>query len=458
MSTGHGATAHAFVLAALLCLTGCGGGIETVAATGVMALTGRQIIDEANRAIEERIHQAEQAASGLVNQTLTGLSALTEAARINLNDSLDRTLAEMTAAQRDVFLQIRSMQDQLGQDLEKAYSMEEVANVDVSQRLGGIVGIENAVFISSVRGLSVAEWEPSHTITVIGTGLGPGRAGETATVRFAVAGPGKELTPQAVNSAEHNTTRYIFSTELFREYFRESRVGAVDVMLTMDVERRAWWGLRTIRKSVTTHLILSAYPRRAGTLAINYQKPLYGYKVIATKTEGFRTADCGNGKCDRNEDRSTTPVANGDVADPPIGNRRVSNPRIACGDPWWDPAGCRYVYDWKAEVDASGRYVKAHWRVTGVWVTAKVSYDIEEYSIVNTAPTEQEHALEYGKVLEFCLPRGVETAVLEARLITGRNLQTISSGDVPAVLKFQARSSCPEIGGDRYSYMVLPPR
>ena len=90
------------VIAIVVC-SSCGGG-ETAVATGVMALTGRQIIDDANKAVEDRIHQAEQAASGLVNQTLTGLSALTEAARINLNDSLDRSLAKMDAAQRDVYV------------------------------------------------------------------------------------------------------------------------------------------------------------------------------------------------------------------------------------------------------------------------------------------------------------------------------------------------------------------
>jgi hypothetical protein len=185
------------VIAIVVC-SSCGGS-ETVAATGVMALTGRQIVDDANKAVEDRIRQAEQAASGLVNQTLTGLSVLTEAARINLNDSLNRSLANMDAAQRDVFLNIRTLQEQLGADLDKAYSMEEVANIDISQRLGAIPGVDDAIFISSVRGLSVAQWEPMHTVTLIGTGLGPGRAGETTRVSFAIETDNEPIAPVCCN-------------------------------------------------------------------------------------------------------------------------------------------------------------------------------------------------------------------------------------------------------------------
>ena len=441
----------------------CGGGPGTVAATGVMALTGQKIVNDANKAAEDRIRQAEQAASGLVNQTLTGLSALTEAARLNMNDVMGRSLSEMTTAQREVFLQIRSMQEQLTEDLNKGYSMEEVANIDVSHRLGAIAGIEDAVFISSVRGLSVAQWEPSHTITIIGTGLGPGRAGETTRVRFMIPSNTQEveLRPQNVNSAEHNTASFIFPVELFKNHFKADTVGVINIKLTMDVERPKWFGWSSSKKTVTSHLLLSTYPARAGNLGISYAKPVYGYKTVESKTEGIRTADCGNSRCGGgglNEDKSTTPVANGDVADPPLGNRKVANPKIACGDPWWDPAGCQYIYDWRADVDASGRFIKAHWRITGVWVTAKVSYDVQEYSLLNTEPSKDEQPLEYGKVLQFCLPRGVETAVLEAKLITGRTLQTVSGGDIPAILKFQGRSSCPEVNGSRFSYMVLPPR
>lgn len=177
----------------------------------VTDVTGDFLIKKADKAVENRMIQGKSIASGLIDQTATQVSVLTDAARQASKEVLSKTLTEMNTQERLAFQQLQDATARLEGMKDAAYDIEQVANIDVSNTVSMIPLIPNAIYISSIRGLSVLNWEKDHKITILATGLGPGRADQSTTVTFTI--DGKLLTPTNVDISEANRGIYTFSTD-----------------------------------------------------------------------------------------------------------------------------------------------------------------------------------------------------------------------------------------------------
>jgi hypothetical protein len=440
-------------LITLLLSTGCD---PTTAVVGGAAglITGKSLIGDADQAVANRMAQAEQIGNGLVDQGVTRLSVLTEAARQAGQDTLQKGLGEMNSQERMLFQELQNLTQEVEAGKQDAYDIGQVTAIDVSSTLDQVPLIKGATYISTIRGLSVLNWREQHVIYVIATGLGPGRADETTSVTFTV--DGKPIQPTNVDLSKANRGAYTFSTASLRGDANISEITSRKAVITLIRKKR---GLFEKQKVVNTPILLTFYPQKAGVVTFSYGIPQFEYRKVSRKEEPAHvTSDCGNGKCDRTEGFATTPVSNGDIADPPEGNRKVANAAIRCGEPWWDPAGCGYVYDLKAVVDPTEREVKASWRVTGVWVSMLVSYDVLEWTRVEPKQGFEQIDLVYDKVLNICLPKKVDTATLSFQLLTGRKFEAVTGVvDVPGVLKPLGRSACAN-GGYQYAYTVQSPQ
>lgn len=449
-------------LASLMCLaliaSGCGSDPGTTAIGAAVAqMTGDAILKRASDLIDEKLQQTEQVGNGMINRAVTGLSVSVEAARISASDVLNKPLSEMRQTERDVFLMIDSRTDDLQKITSDGYRMEEVANLDLqdlASRVGG-----NLVILSSINGLSVKQWLPEHRIELVGTGLGPGQSGQRTTVTFRTKSG--ELVPANVDSSQHNRATFSFTANQLQPFFDRERPKTADLTVVLTVDRPKYFGLTRDKREVTSHIVLTTYPKLAGNLSVEYTKPVYNYKLVERKPETFRSIDCGGGRCGgegRWQTFTTAPVANGTVANPPVGNRRVTNPKNECVGSFDPSNGCRYTYAWEnVSVDPTGRFVTASVRVTGVWVDARVSYDVEEWALVGTSSEALTREMRFGEVLKFCLPDKVESATLKGKLVTGHAGEAVAGGDLMGLMRFQARTACAE-GGTEYSYLVSEPQ
>ncbi len=449
------------MLSILIANCGGAGAIGTIPGSAAMAFTGKQILDQADRIFDDKLHQANQMANGLVNHFLTGLSALSEGARINLKDVLDKPLGEMKDFQRQLFINIKELSDRLEKiAVTEMYKLEEVANIDLAQRIGDLFFQKDQVFISSIHGLSLCSWKPRHTITMLATGLGPGEAGKKAEVTFFIkTDQGNiELKPDEIDLSKHNQGVYTFAKSKFDKFFSTDSVKTLDLMTRLTVKKKVLFGTKI--KTVESHIVLTLYPQQAGKITVEYTAPIYGWGFIERKTEQFRTADCGGGRCGgggRVESRTTTRVPVGEQSSsPPLGARKVENPGITCGAPWWDPAGCRYVYDLSARVNPTKEFVTALWRVTGVWVTMHVSYDIYEWKKIREEPRKVTLNLIYDKNVDFCLPNGVEYYKITGELLTNDRFELVTGQSYGNVFQYNGGYGC-EANGKRHSYKVVRP-
>jgi hypothetical protein len=419
----------------------------------VAGLTGSQILKEADSILTNRISQLENAGNGLVNNLTTRLSVLAEAVRIDMKDVLDRPLAELQVAQRNALLAIKETSAEISKATAAAYKLEEIANIDVAGRLGPLV---KQVFISSVRGLAVRQWESSHAISILATGLGPGQAGRTAQVKFFLNG--SVLTPNQVDLSNHNEGRYVFARNQFQRWFRDKEPTTLDLVAQLVVVDNGWFSWLSRPQYVNTHLFLTLYPEYAGSATVTYKEPIYGWKFVERREEGFRTDDCGDRKCGgggNNQDKTTTPVPKGETSSPAPGHRKVANPKMRCGHPAWDLKGCEYTYDNSVVLSPNQDHVIAHWRVTGVWVTKYVSYDVLEWAKIDAKDRAISLNLVYDKNVEFCLPTDVDYYVMSARSVTGQVFQD-TPGKSNGLLAYSGPFGC-EGDGKRHSYKVIRP-
>lgn len=423
----------------------------------ILAISGRQILQDADKMLENRIFQLEQAGNGMVNRLTTNLSVLSEGARINMKDVLDRPLKDMQEAQRNVFIAIREATAEVGKAVGAAYKLEEIANIDVAQRLSAIPLVKSVVFTSSINGLAVLKWTPSHTISIIATGLGPGQAGRKAQVKFFLNG--QQMQPDQADLTKHNEGRYTFSMSQFIPYFRPREPRTLDLVAQLVVEDEAWLKVFPSKTQyVNTHVFLTLFPEYAGSATVSFKVPTYGWRLVERREEGRRARDCGNSKCGgggANEDWSTTPVPNGETATPAPGHRKVASPAMRCGDPWWDPAGCQYVYDHRTTLSANKDRVDAHWRITGVWVTMYVSYDVLEWAKIGEEVKTLTLDLAYDKNVDFCVPDSVDYYVVSAKSITNQAFEE-TPGKSNGLLQYSGPFTC-EGSGKRHSYKVVRP-
>jgi hypothetical protein len=432
---------------------------QTPADIAAGTVAGTVLLNRADRMISDRLSQANEIGHGLVDQGTTNLSVLVEALRQGLGSVASEQLREMGNQERGAFQALATMMDQMSALAGQVYDIEEVSNIDISQQLSGVPFVKSAVYISSIHGLSVQAWNSQHSIAITGTGLGPGNADQTVSVDFVI--DGKKVEPASVDLSQHDKGLFTFPESLFESAAKRDEITAKKMEITLNVTRhhRFWWDDQS---SVKVPIVLTKYPRLAGSVTVDYDIPQFEYvTLVGTKPEELRTRDCGNDQCGGGgavETRTTVPVSNGDIANPPEGNRRVTNPSMTCGEPQWDPVACDYIYDQDVNVDPTGREIIATWRVTGVWATMKVTYDIEEWQRVEPKPGRQVYPMYYGQVLKFCLPKGVDTAVISGKLKTGRDFQVVTGEtNVPGILKTEGRSACAN-GGFQYAYDVLAPK
>ena len=421
----------------------------------VTVVTGQALIDKADKAVENRMVQGTEIASGLIDQIATQLSILTDAARQATQDTLGKSLSEMNAQERLAFQQLQNATALLESATTGAYDIEQVANIDISNTIAMIPLIPHAIYISSIRGLSVLNWENTHQIVVLATGLGPGRADQTTTVTFTI--DGKAVTPTIADLSQANRGIYTFPTAALLGNNARDRITNHVMVVTLDVMRKSL--LKTEKKQVKTPIFLSFYPQTAGEATVSYSVPTASYVSVGRKEQEFRTKDCGENRCGggANETMHTDPVVNGEIPNPPLGNRKVANPSIACGDPKWDPSGCGYVRGLAAKVDSTEREVDVGWFATGSYVTMHVSYDVLEWTRGQPTPAQQAVPLMYGQVMKVCLPPNVDSGTITVKLKTGKEFQTVVGGlNVPGIMTALGRSQCAS-GGYEYSYHVDAP-
>lgn len=180
----------------------------------MLALTGGDILKAAEVKVNQKMAEVKSYGNGLVSQGVAGLNIGIQGARVNAEALLDKPLRELKESERNIFLRIKEATDTLDDLADKAYRLEEVANVDASLLLGQIPLIKDATFISSIGGLSVLQGDRDHKVTVVGTGLGPGADGVVA--RIDVLRGGRVLQPSRVDSSKHNTTAMYFSPQSLR--------------------------------------------------------------------------------------------------------------------------------------------------------------------------------------------------------------------------------------------------
>lgn len=435
--------------------------ISTQAQVGALGadITGRDLLNKANRILTDRIYQGGAVANGLLNQALTGVSVLAESARLAGNDVAGKSLDKMQGQEAQVFLQLKELVDAVTAGGDKIYSLQEVTNLDVSAQLSAIPFLKNQVYVSSVKGLSVKDWQTtSHPLTIVGTGLGPGESDAATEVLFTMHSSGKAVLPDGPpNRTQNYTNTYSFKKTTLRGDAPVTKITSIpiDVTMTRTQKRRF---LSDVVQKVKFPIVLTIYPEEAGGGIVNYDAPTFSYVIADTKTEKFPTRDCGEMRCGgggQTEQKTTTAVASGSIASPPEGNRKVANPRIACA-PYWDPNNCSYIYDLKASVSADERQVNAEYRTTSSEARILVSYDILEWRRGAPAHGSFPVKLNYGKLLMFCVPPGVLGGTLDVKLNTGATYQVSLGASIQGLLSGSPPIPCAN-GGLQFSYSVIAP-
>jgi hypothetical protein len=439
--------------AILFCITATVSGQAEALVTN---LTGTQLLKQADDMLNNRISQLGQTGNGLINQLTTNLSVLTESARLNLKDVLDRPLKDMESSQRTVFLAINDLDMQIQKGVGAAYKLEEVTNIDIADRCGSQIPFCKSIeFISSISGLAVLHWTPTHTITITATGLGPGDSKRTVQVKFFLGG--KQIYPRNTDLSTHDQGRYIFDTHQFTPFFSKSRPRTLDVVAQLVARNRGWF---TSDQYVNSHLMLTLYPETAGTATLSYKVPVFGWITKERRSEPFPARDCGAKQCGDGgvHEGADTKAVSYTRAGPPLPqSQQVANPVLRCGPPWWDGAGCVYNYGRSVSLANPPDHVHAEWQQTGVWVTMYVDYDVLEWGKTIVDPKAQEFKLQYDQNFDFCLPDTVSYYIINGHAITGEPFSLVTEQSVPDFLSFNGKFSC-EGNGYRYSYKVLRPR
>jgi hypothetical protein len=137
----------------------------------IVGLTGGALIDQANRAAAERIEQTRDATNGVVNNLISQLNVLIASARLNAIDTSREIIGQMRPELQQLYGAIFAVAEQLRQTRSDAFRMEEIANLDVISMRNSLPLISKVAVISSIDGMSIREWEQSHTLRILGSGL-----------------------------------------------------------------------------------------------------------------------------------------------------------------------------------------------------------------------------------------------------------------------------------------------
>jgi hypothetical protein len=430
--------------------------LGAVADSATLALTGREVLSQAEQMVTRKMVDASNIASGLLNSALSGVNVSIEAARINATAAMDKPLREMQEGERTIFLSLRDATAQLDELSKKAYWLEEVSNVDISNRLGSLPLVSKATFISSVSGLSVVQGAADHRVRVIGTGLGPGEEGVAAKLELLLNG--KPLVPQQTDSSAHNAATLRFAPEVFKPYFKPKQVVTLPVEVKLSVSRSRWyWFPET--KVVDAKLLFTLYPEFGGTLRVEAEVPKFEWVTLrGGDRQGFRTADCGAKQCGGGgvpQEQWTTAVPGGDS--PVVGYQRVANVRCECGPPWWAPDACRYSYLQECRPDANSSKVKLAWQQTGIWGTWYAVWDVQEYRRTGTTPMvlpDQDYF--YGKSVSFCLPNTVDLYRVRLASVTKEKWDLTPQMSVPHRFEYAGAFTC-RADEKSYEYRVPEP-
>ena len=424
--------------------------------TAALALTGRQIMTQAQQLVNQKLADINNIASGLVNQGITSLNVSIEAARINASAVLDKPLRELKEGERTIFLGIYDATAHLDEAVQKAYRLEEVTNVDITNRLGDILGISRSTFISSVGGLSVLKGRQEYRVMVIGTGLGPGQSGVSARVELLM---NDTVVPTTrVDSSGHNTAVLYLPPSVFEPHFRSDRVATLPLHVRLTVKRETWWGMSSETKVVNAPVLFSLYPVYAGHARVVAEVPTFEWVTTMTgQRQGFLQRDCGGGQCGGGgvyEEKYTTPVPGGNT--PVVGHQRVTNVKCECGPEWWAPDACRYSYKRVCEAATTDTQVHIAWQQTGVWGHWYGVWDVQEYRRTGTTPIAQELDVFYTGNISFCLPDTVDFFQVRLNTVTKENFDLTPQLSQPGRFEYLGSFSC-RANEKRYEYRVVAP-
>lgn len=426
-----------------------------VVEAAVLVLTGKEILDTAEVKVNQKLAEVENLGNGLVSQSIAGLNVAIQGARVNGEALLSKSLKAMSEAERSAFLAIRDATSKLDELGDKAYRLEEVANVDALALLGGIPLIKDATFISSVRGLSVMNGREEHRVTIIGSGLGPGADGVVAGVQVAHAGT--LLMPTRVDMSAHNTAVMYFSTKAFEPHFKPDEVVTLPLEIKLTVTRSRLGGLWKQKKEVSSTLPFTLYPELLGRATVTAEVPVFEWVRTGSDIAKWRMRDCGGGRCGGGgvvEERFATPPAEGNT--PVVGYRRVVNARCACGVPWFAPQACEYSSPVSCEVIANGTQVRIAWQVTGIWGTRSAAWDIETYLRTGVTSLVQSFDVQFGKSLSFCVPAAVDYYSIVVKTLTKETLTLTPQASASGRLEYIGKFSC-NASDQRFEYRVVAP-
>lgn len=425
---------------------------------GVVAagLTGRMLLDDAERRVNRKMTEVENIANGLMAQAITGVTMAIQSARINSEALLDKPLAALKETERSAFYAIRDASSQMDQLADKAYRLEEVANVDASTLLGSIPPIADAIFISSIRGISILQTRPEHKVTVIGTGLGSGNS--RIVGKLEVWHGGTLLVPSRVDSSEHNTTTLYFAPTTFAAHFRPDQVVTLPLTVKLKTVRSRWYWTDA-EQEVSTKTPFTLYPPTLGTAAVVADVPNFGWVFTRAERVGWTMRDCGAKQCGDggvHEERKHAPGVEGDT--PTVGFRRLTNVTCTCGAPWWGEKACEYSQPLTCQISDNAKQVQHSWQVNGIWGTRYANYSVETYARTGATPTPQPPVpVLYGDTFSFCIPATVDLYTVRVRTLTKETFTLTPGESVPDRIIYASNFTC-NANEKRILYRVPSPR
>src|SRR5690606_33641849 len=156
---------------------------------------------KAERIVTESITRAELSGHALTGRVASEASVLLKSLEISLGNELDKRVKDLEEDKRDILSKLTDTVDLLDGSLERAYEEKEAAVVDIAERLGQTLLAKSEVFIQSIRGTAQLQGT-AHTLTVIGSGLGPGKAGRVTELKLFIGG--EEIKPDFVDPSQSN--------------------------------------------------------------------------------------------------------------------------------------------------------------------------------------------------------------------------------------------------------------
>lgn len=426
---------------------------SVVGVVGV-AITGRALLNDAERRVNQKLAEVENQANGLMAQAITGITMAIQSARINGEALLDKPLAQLKDTERATLFAIRDATSGLDELASRAYRLEEVANVDAAVLMAGIPWLDGATFISSIRGLSLLQTKSEHKVTVIGTGLGPGS--NTLIGNLEVWDGNNLLTPSRIDASQHNTTTLYFPAATFASHFAADKVVTLPLTVKLKTTRSRWYW-RDVTKELSNTVPFTLYPPLMGNATVTAEVPVFAWVPSGSDKQAWTMRDCGDGVCGKGgvrEERTATPGVEGNT--PTVGFRRLANANCTCGEPWWAPESCQYSNALSCEIANNAKEVKHSWQVTGIWGTRTANWTVETYRRTGTAQMQLSSPVIYGQSFSFCIPSTVDLYRVEVKTLTNEAFHLVPQESVPGRIEHVTSFTC-NANDKRIEYRVPAP-